>query len=196
MEDNKRETSSTEATENSVRDMMRDVIGEFMRAEQAKVEPAYKTELLDERRRREGLEKRLNELEEENRRARARAEEAERHASIRTELQKLGVVKVDLAFKAVKDDVQRTEDGRLVSRQGGEDKPLGEFLEGFVNENPELLPARIAGGSGAMGAARPVPAPPAVPVDLDKIHPGMSSEELERARQEIARLASQTLRGA
>ena len=196
MEEIKREAQDTEARDNSVRDMMREVIGEFMRAEQTKVEPAYKTELLDERRRREGLERRLGELEEDNRRARARAEEAERHATIRTELQRLGVHKVDLAFKAVKDDVQRTEDGRLVSRQGGEDRPLSDFLETFVHDNPELLPARIAGGSGATGAVRRVPAPPVAPVDLDRIHPGMSSEEMERVRQEIARLASQSLRGA
>ena len=29
-------------------------------------------------------------------------------------------------------------------------------------------------------------------VDLDRIKPGMSAEDLERARQEIARIASQT----
>jgi hypothetical protein len=33
-------------------------------------------------------------------------------------------------------------------------------------------------------------------VDIDKIRPGMSSEELERAREEIARIASQALRGS
>jgi hypothetical protein len=33
-------------------------------------------------------------------------------------------------------------------------------------------------------------------VDLDKIKPGMSGEEAERVRQEIARVAMQTLRGA
>jgi ribosomal protein L29 len=32
-------------------------------------------------------------------------------------------------------------------------------------------------------------------VDLDRIRPGMNPEELERVRQEIARVASQTLRG-
>jgi hypothetical protein len=32
-------------------------------------------------------------------------------------------------------------------------------------------------------------------VDLDKIKPGMSPEELDRVRQEIARIASQTLAG-
>ena len=34
------------------------------------------------------------------------AEEAERNAAIRSELQKLGVAKVDLAYRAVRDDVQ------------------------------------------------------------------------------------------
>ena len=59
-------------------------------------------------------------------------------------------------------------------------------------ENPELLPARLAGGSGASGAQK---VPPGGGVDLDKIRPGMSPEEMERVRQEIARVASQALRG-
>jgi len=32
-------------------------------------------------------------------------------------------------------------------------------------------------------------------VDLDKIRPGMSQEEMQRVREEIVRVASQTLRG-
>ncbi|MNC97532.1 hypothetical protein D3C83_152220 [compost metagenome] len=63
----------------------------------------------------------------------------------------------------------------------------------FVAENPELLPARLAGGSGASAGSKA--APTSVNVDLDKIRPGMSGEELDRIRQEIARVASQTLRG-
>ena len=195
MEDTKHDGFSMEAPDGSVRSIMRDVIAEFLRAEQAKSEPAYKTELVDERRRRESLEKRLSELEDETRRVRGRAEEAERHAAIRAELQKLGVQKVDLAFKAVKDEIQRAEDGRLVGRHGGEELALGDFLLNFVNENAELLPARIAGGSGVQGASRAVPVPPSPPVDLDKIHPGMSAEELERVRREISRLANQSFRG-
>ena len=125
-------------------------------------------ELAEERRRREGLEKRV--------------EEAERGSAIRAELQKLGVAKLDLAYKAVKDEVPR---------DGGEMK---EFLKKFVGENPELLPARVAGGSGASGGARGSGAG-AGGVDIDKIRPGMSAEEMDRVRQEIARVASQTLRG-
>jgi hypothetical protein len=195
MEDNRLDAFATEAPDGTVRNIMRDVIAEFLRAEQAKSEPAYKTELVEERRRREGLEKRINELEDETRRVRSRAEETERHATIRTELQKLGVQKVDLAFKAVKDEIQRAEDGRLIAKLGGDELPLADYLLHFVNENAELLPARIAGGSGARGGSRSVPVPPAPPIDLDKIHPGMTFEELERVRQEIARLANQSFRG-
>ena len=49
-------------------------------------------------------------------------------------------------------------------------------------------------GSGASGGARGSGAG-AGAVDIDKIRPGMSAEELDRVRQEIARVASQTLRG-
>ncbi len=85
-------------------------------------------ELAEERRRREGLEKRV--------------EEAERGSAIRAELQKLGVAKLELAYKAVKDDVPR-ENGEMKA-----------YLEKFVGENPELLPARVAGGSGASAGSR------------------------------------------
>ncbi len=138
------------------------------------------TELAEERQKREGLEQRLNELTAENTRARAAADEAERGLSIRAELQRLGVAKVDLAYKAVRDDVKAL---------AGEE--IKEYLTKFVGENPELLPARIAGGSGASPGHKGGTAV----VDLDKIRPGMSGEELDRIRQEIARVASQTLRG-
>src|SRR6187402_2971879 len=99
-----------------IRALIQDAIREFVSQEKTKSEPAYKAELEEERRRRESLERRMNELVEENRRSRAMAEEADRNSSIRTELQRLGVSKVDLAYKAVKDDIQRTEDGRLVAK--------------------------------------------------------------------------------
>lgn len=151
------------------------------------------SELQEERRRREALERRLNELVEENRRSRHLAEEADRHSTIRAELQRLGVSKVDLAFRAVRDDVVRTEDGRLLGRGDEGEQPLKEFLAGFVNANPEFLPARISGGAGVIPSAKGPSGGGAV--DIDKIKPGMSREEMERVRQEILRVASQTLRG-
>ena len=178
----------------NIRDVVRGAIQEFFSLEQSKAEPAYKVELMEERKRREHLETRVNELVEENRRSRTIAEEVERGASIRSELQRLGVAKVDLAFKAVKDDIVRGEDGRLVAMGGQGEMAIREYLTQFVNENPELLPARIAGGSGASSTHKAAPVSSGAGFDLDKIKPGMSAEDLERVRQEISRVASQSIR--
>src|SRR5580704_10331207 len=97
------------------------------------------------------LERRVNELVAENQRARAKAEEAERSSAIRAELQRMGVAKIELAYRAVKDDIYRSEDGRLLAQGGAE---LKDYLAQFVGENPELLPARVSGGSGASGGQR------------------------------------------
>lgn len=176
-----------------VRDIVRQAVEEFVRGEHRKSEPAYKTELQEERKRRESLEGRLNQLVDENRKARAAAEEADRNSQIRSELQRLGVAKMELAFRAVKDDIIRTEDGRLQAR-GAENRSLQEYLSSFVQDNPELLPARIAGGSGAQTTIKNA-TPAASSFSFDQIRPDMSKEDLDHVRQEIARLANQALRG-
>jgi hypothetical protein len=192
-EQRSKEMNTPEQRPVDVRSVIREAITEFVSAERAKAEPAYKAELVEERRRREELERRLNDVVEENRQSRQLAEELDRQSKIRNELQRLGVVKVDLAFKAVKDDIQRTTDGRLVARAGQDELDAREYLSQFVSENPEFLPARITGGSGVAATQRTTGVSGA---DLDKLRPGMNAEELERIRQEIARVASQTMRGA
>ena len=177
----------------NVREIIRQVVEEFVSAEHHKAEPAYQAELQDERRRRESLEARLNQLVEENKRARAAAEEADRSSQIRNELQRLGVAKIDLAFRAVKDDIIRTENGQLEAK-GPEGKPMQQYLATFVQENPELLPARITGGSGAHSSLRGL-SDGTPGIEIEKIKPGMNKEDLERVRKEISRLASQALRG-
>lgn len=137
------------------------------------------------------LEQRVNDLIAENHKARAKAEEAERSSAVRAELQRMGVAKIDLAYRAVKDDIYRSEDGRLLAQGGAE---MRDYLAQFVGENPELLPARVSGGSGASAGPRGG-GPERGVVELDKIRPGMSAEELDRVRQEVARVAQQTLRG-
>jgi hypothetical protein len=174
--------------------IVRQAVQEYSTAERSKSEPAYKAELQEERKRREQLERRLNELVEENKHSRQVAEEAERSSVVRAELQRLGVAKIDLAFKAVQDGVVRAEDGRLVARGDSGDIGLKDYLTSFVNENPEFLPARIAGGTG-MTATQKAPSTGREAVDLEKIRPGMSAEEMQRVRDEIVRVASQTLRG-
>jgi hypothetical protein len=174
--------------------IVKQAIQEYASAEQAKTEPAHQAELLEERRRREQLERRVNELVEENKRSRQIAEEAERSAAVRGELQRLGVAKIDLAFKAVQDGIVRTQDGRLVASGDGGEVSVRDYLTAFVNENPEFLPARIAGGSG-MNTNLKAPGAGRESVDLERIRPGMSAEEMQRVREEIVRVASQTLRG-
>ena len=176
-----------------IKDVVRHVLEDYGRMEQTKAEPAYKAELHEERKRREQLEGRLNQLVEENRRTRAAAEEVDRHSQIRSELQRLGVAKVDLAFRAVKDDIIRGEDGRL--QKLGDGKAMAEYLTDFVQQNPELLPARIAGGSGVQSTSKNASTQIPHGIDMDKIKPGMNPEELDRVRQEIARLALQSSRG-
>jgi hypothetical protein len=178
-----------------VRSVVQQVIEEFVKAEQSKAEPAYKAELVEERKRREALESRLNVLVEENQKARVMAEEADKSSQIRSELQRLGVAKVDLAFRAVKDEIARTEDGRLIARDGQEQRSLQDYLRKFVDENPELLPARIAGGTGAHATSRNSVPSSSGAVTLDNIKPGMNKEELDKVRREIARVASQALKG-
>jgi hypothetical protein len=179
-----------QAAATDVTSIVRQALEEFTQREQAKNEPAYKAELLEERRRREQLERRLNELVEENRRSKLIAEEAQSSSTIRAELQRLGVSKVDLAFRAVREDIVRAEDGRLVARGEGGEMGVKDYLASFVAANPEFLPARISGGSGVTPGQK-APAGGAGSVDLDRIRPGMSREEMERVRQEIVRLASQ-----
>jgi hypothetical protein len=194
MEDHTKPEGAGSQKEFDLRGMIRSVIEEFAVVEKQKHEPTYKHELAEEKRRREQLEKRLNDLAEENRRNRIAADEAERASQIRSELQRLGVSKVDLAFRVVKDDILRAEDGKLIARTDEGEKGVKEYLTHFVKDNPEFLPARIAGGSGVTSSSRGN-AQASASIDIEKIRPGMSEEELRRVRDHIALVASQTLRG-
>jgi len=152
-----------------------------------------KAALAEERRRREQLERQVNELTDENNRQRKVAEQTDRYSAIKVELQQLGVKKLDLAFRLVKDEVFRCEDGQLYARAEQGEMGLKEYLAKFVVENPEFLPARIAGGSGASGGNRQEAETGGF--DLSRIRPGMSAEEKERARREIARAAGKDILG-
>jgi hypothetical protein len=166
---------------------VRSIIQEYVTVERRQTEPAYKTELVDERRRREQLERRVNELVEENKRSRQMAEETDRGAQIRGELQRLGVAKVDLAFKVVKDEIVRTADGNLVAKTSDGERGLRDYLSSFVQENPEFLPARIAGGSGASSPQRAGAVSHGI--ELERIRPGMSADDLQRVREQISQVA-------
>jgi len=131
-----------------VQALVQRAIAEYVRQDSGRREPALKAELQEERRKREALERRLNQMAEENSRSREIADQAERSSKIRSELQSLGVTKIDLAYKAVQGDIQRTEDGRLMAKNENGEFGIKEYLTNFVHENPEFLPARIPGGTG------------------------------------------------
>jgi hypothetical protein len=170
--------------------LVREAVLEALREQQA---AAKEVALSEERTQRAELEQKLNQLIEENRRARAQAEEADRHAAIRSELERLGVAKVELAFRAVRDDIERDESGKLIAKTPEGVESLTPYLRRFLDANPELLPARMTGGSGQVLGTRSEP--DLARIDLDRIQPGMSAEELERVRQEIVRVANQAFRG-
>ncbi len=175
-----------------IQGLVQRAISEYVRQDSSRREPALKAELQDERRKREALEKRLNQMAEENRKSREVAELAERSSKIKSELQSLGVTKIDLAYKAVEDDIQRGEDGRLFARAEGGEMGIREYLTNFVHDNPEFLPARIPGGTGVVPGSRATQSH--TPIDMESITPSMSKEDKERVRQEILRVTSGNLR--
>lgn len=175
--------------DSGVQSLIRNILDEVMSSQQKQAEPAYKRELNEERSKRELLEKRLNEVIDENHKAKAATEALERESRIKAELQRHGVLKLDLAYRAVKDDIQCDSDGTLMARAADGPLPLKDFVKIFLDDNPELLPARNTAGSGSLSPGRAKTTPSSF--DLDSIHPGMSKEEMARARHEIARIANQ-----
>jgi hypothetical protein len=141
--------------------------------------------LAEERERRLELERRVRDLDEQSRRFQQERAEAERVNRIREGLQQRGVRKTDLALRVVREDVKSGADGELMAELGGARTSLDEYLDRFVAENPEFLPPRITGGSGATGGGGGF-APGGL--DLDSIRPGMSEEDARKAWREVARL--------
>lgn len=164
-------------------------VGAYLRSGSEQDMDSLEKRLTEERQRREQLERRLGELKEENHRSRQKAEQAERFGQVRDELQQLGVQKVHLAFRLLKDDIYRGEDGDLYADVEGARMPYREYLRHFISENPEFLPPRIAGGSGASGGGRGEIS--ASGIDIEEIRPGMSREQMTRAWKEVARLSGQ-----
>jgi len=192
MEEEHQETAETpEKPDTDLRGLIQQTISEYLNVERSRVEPTYKAELTTERKRREQLERRVNELVAESERNRRKAEEAERYSAIRGELQKIGLSKLDLAFKAVKEDIYRNEAGELVARTKDGELSYQEFLAQFAKENPELLPARIPGGSGASNLSDALAGDASF--GLERLRPGMDPEERRQIRQQIAQATRQIM---
>lgn len=172
-----------------IRGIVQEAIEEFSRRKREETEPAQKAELMEERRRREQLESQVKDLLQKARESEQEVARTRMTSAVKEELQKLGVTKVDLAFRVMKDEIRQSAEGQYVARGRDGDVPLQDFVKKFVDENPEFLPPRIAGGSGTSGGGHDVAG---TRVDLDAIRPGMSEEERRDIHRAIANLVSQT----
>lgn len=174
-----------------IRGIVQEAIEEFSRRKREETEPAQRAELMEEKRRREQLESQVKDLLQKARESEQEVARTRMTSAVKEELQKLGVTKVDLAFRVMKDEIRQGAEGQYVARGRDGDVPLPDFVKKFVDDNPEFLPPRIAGGSGTSGGGHD---PAGARVDLDSIRPGMSLEERRDIHRAIANLVSQTFK--
>lgn len=174
-----------------IRGIVQEAMEEFSRRKREEAEPAQRAELMEERRRREQLESQVKDLLQKARESEQEMARTRMTGAVKEELQKLGVTKVDLAFRVMKDEIRQGGDGQYIARGREGDMPLQDFVKKFVDENPEFLPPRIAGGSGASGGGHDAAGSR---LDLDAIRPGMSVEERRDFHRAIANLVTQTFK--
>ena len=123
--------------EEEIRVIVRAAVEEYAGGERIRQEESVQAELSQERQLRETLQKQVESLVGEGVQLKSAADEAERTLAIRTELQRLGIRNVDLAYRAVRDDVRRSEDGKYVGASGQE---LAEYLRKFASRTRQISP--------------------------------------------------------
>jgi hypothetical protein len=114
-----------------IKQIIRDTVQETLKQ---RGEPDYAAALRDETRRRESLERRVNELVAEIRCAREKAKEAEMALAVRTELQREGIADLVLWAPAIIQQLERDEAGHIVSKAG---QPLRNLVREFVKEHTQ-----------------------------------------------------------
>lgn len=121
-----------------------------------------------------------------------RAEKAarDRELYLKDQIRALGVRNIELAYKAVREEIEQSEDGEWIARVGSERVPATQFLRSFVSQNPELVPARLISGSGTPARSEEF----RDDCDLDQIRPGMDPVSLRRAREAVVRIIAQSKR--
>jgi hypothetical protein len=129
--------------------------------------------------------------EEKTRQKEAEMAEKDRVQAIRTALSgyQFGKNGAEIAFRHVQSDIKRNDEGVLVGPGGA---PLQDYLNDQFRTGGELeglLAPRSSGGSGATGGQG---AAGNGAIDIESIKPGANNEA---ARAEIARMASDMMRG-
>lgn len=130
--------------------------------------------------------------------SREEAEELKSEASrlrkdhfLRQALSSMGVENLDLAVKAVREDIVEAGDRKWMATGEGGEVPAQEYLTEFLKKNRELLPARRLQGGG-MPASR---VESGGSVDLEEIRPGMDAMTLKKVRDAIGRAMGVSPRG-
>ncbi|MBK7927502.1 MAG: hypothetical protein IPJ98_08415 [Bryobacterales bacterium] len=111
---------------------------------------------------------------------------------LRQALSALGVENLELAVKAVREDIVEAGGQKWVAPGEGGDVPAQEYLAEFLKKNRELLPARRLQGGG-MPASR---VESGGSVDLEEIRPGMDPVTLKKVRDAIGRAMGVFPRGS
>jgi hypothetical protein len=114
----------------------------------------------------------------------------EREMFLKDELRALGVRNVDLAFRAVRDDIGQSDSKEWVATIEGQSVPAVQFLKQFVSRNPELMPARMISGGGTPSRMEEYRGE----CDLDQIRPGMDPATMRRAREAVVKIIAQSKR--
>jgi hypothetical protein len=113
-----------------------------------------------------------------------------REMFLREQIRSLGVRNIELAFRAVREEIEMDGDGEWIAMVKGAKVPAVQFLKSFINQNPELIPARMISGAGAPSRSDEF----RDECDLDQIRPGMDPASMRRAREAVVRIIAQSKR--
>jgi hypothetical protein len=122
----------------------------------------------------------------------AEASRLRKEQYLRQTFSALGVENLDLAVKAVHEDIVEDGDRQWVTKTAGGAVPAQQYLTEFLKKNRELLPARRLQGAG-MPASR---MESGGGVDLEEIRPGMDPATLKKVRDAIGRAMGVFPRGS
>ena len=182
--------AAAERPGNGVRSVLEELVREMLPSLASKImRPGPEVPQLDEA----GVERIVAELESTRReleQLRSEKLSQDREIFLREQIRSLGVRNVDLAYRAVREDVHKDQDGSWIAEVGGATVPATQFLKQFIARNPDLIPARMILGSGAPSRTEEADHE----CDLDQIRPGMDPASMRRAREAVVRIIAQTKR--
>lgn len=150
---------------------------------------ALEAAVATERAERQKLEKQMQELTAEREREKQQAIEAQRNSEIKSILASAGVRNINVASAALREMVVHSQINPgtfVVKGSQGEEIALSQFVTGWLQQNPELLPPKAGSGSGA--ASGNGAGSGGSKVTLEDIKPGAKPETLDAAARQLAQV--------